>query len=399
MRESRLALLVGSGVSVGAGLPSTGDITSTVLAGEGFTRHSRGSFHRGLPSESGDRAIVEHVLQFLQALHGPIQEYFAPLGRRPNYEDLYYMCSQLLGHESGDLENPLVAPFVRELLPRVPRPFGHPDAAEMGLYQLADEASHYIADVTLAELSRPAITTASLALIVQGCGDPDLSMVDIFSLNHDTILEGALTTHRISVTDGFEAPVNGVRYWNPSLLDEQRSKITLFKLHGSVDWYRLRPEGGHWHEEAIGIVLSGDPDHAIARDGERHHWAVDGRPLLLIGTFNKMLEYTGGPFLDLFGAFRRRLRATDQLVICGYGFGDKGINSQVIEWFYERHGRGICVIHPDPDRLARGARGAIRNKWIAWMAEASLRIVAKAAEDTTYEGVRRALADNEQPGT
>jgi hypothetical protein len=374
-------------------LPSTTDLTSTILQGEGFARHSQGTYYRGLPTPTDDRLIVDQILQFLKVLHERLQEYFtSQLGRLVNYEDIYYACSQLLGHESGNLENPLLIPFIRDLLPSVSRPFEHHDAELMGLYHLAEETANYIADVLAADLSRPVDSTASFDFIRDACACTNLASINIFTLNHDIILEHVLRTNAVTFVDGFGEPVHGVRYWNPNLFEESLAKVNLFKLHGSLNWYRLRPDKGHWHDEEVGIPLDGDYYHATARDGKQRMWPPDGRPLLLIGTFNKMFEYTGDLFLDLFGAFRRRLRECNQLVICGYGFGDKGINSQIVNWFYECRGRSICVVHPDPASLAACARGAIRNKWAAWLAEGALRIIPMPAECTTFEAVQAAFS-------
>ena len=65
----------------------------------------------------------------------------------------------------------------------------------------------------------------------------------------------------------------------------------------------------------------------------------ESMPLLLIGTFNKVAEYSRGIFLDLHHRFRSTLREADRLVVCGYSFGDKGINTAVIEWYYAKRGR------------------------------------------------------------
>ena len=52
------------------------------------------------------------------------------------------------------------------------------------------------------------------------------------------------------------------------------------------------------------------------------------RPEMLIGTFDKMLEYTMGIYADLFAGFRAGLRRLDILVISGYSFSDKGVNAK-----------------------------------------------------------------------
>lgn len=100
-------------------------------------------------------------------------------------------------------------------------------------------------------------------------------------------------------------------------------KRRRWRQAGSVS---LLPSDELLFEESIGIPLDGDPCHTKTSDGDWQD-AIDGRPILLIGTFNKISEYTRGMFRDLHRRFRSMLRELDQLVVCGYGFGDKGINS------------------------------------------------------------------------
>ena len=57
-----------------------------------------------------------------------------------------------------------------------------------------------------------------------------------------------------------------------------------------------------------------------------------GRPELLVGTFNKMHPYTASVFADLHCHFHKCLRQVNSLICCGYGFGDKGINTKLAEW-------------------------------------------------------------------
>ena len=108
---------------------------------------------------------------------------------------------------------------------------------------------------------------------------------------------------------------------------------------------------------------------------------LDGRPLLLIGTFNKISEYSGGIFRELHYGLRSSIRDADKLVVCGYSFGDKGINSEIIEWFYASRGRRFIVIHPDIEVLVSRARGAIRNKWEAWENSGAVTCIRKKIED------------------
>ncbi|MBI4523009.1 MAG: SIR2 family protein [Deltaproteobacteria bacterium] len=236
------------------------------------------------------------------------------------------------------------------------------------------------------ELRKPATTLNHLSFIYDAYVNPQYDIIDVFTLNHDCLIEKYLRSRGVIPVDGFGEPDPKVRYWNPGVFQNKESKINLFKLHGSVDWYRLRPWGYGWEQEAIGILPEGaDPSRL-------HLDRVDGGPRILIGTFNKMLEYTGGVFLDLLWQFRHRLRLTTDLAVCGYGFADKGINTQLVEWIYSNSANRICVVHPQPVSLGNSARGAIKNKWEDWEKDRRLIVVPKRVECVTFEEIREALA-------
>jgi hypothetical protein len=294
------------------------------------------------------------------------------------------VCSQLTGHNSGNFENPVVVPFVQQLLAHLRS--SCPYTTEKKVYALAAEALPYIADVVARELRKPPTTLDHLSFIYDACTNPRYDIIDIFTLNHDCLVETFLRSKKADFVDGFGKPDRRVRYWDPRVFQNEDSKVNFFKLHGSVDWYRLRPDGAGWEQEAIGIPLDGDASHAQSKDG-RLLLAMDGRPHMLIGTFNKMLEYTGGVFLDLLWQFRHRLRLTSHLLVCGYGFGDKGINTQLTEWIYSNAAKRLCVIHPQPDDLRDSARGAIGNKWEDWKKNRRLIIVPKRVECVTFAEV------------
>lgn len=357
---NRLVFLLGSGISKPADLPLTNQLTNTVLAGD------------------------HYICSFLGTLRDVLEGYFEELNRSSNYEDLYYACSQLTGHNSGNFENPVVVPFVQQLLGHLRS--NRPGATEENLYDSAADALSYIANVVAKQLSKPPTTLNHLSFIYDAYANPQYDIIDIFTLNHDCLIEKYLRSRGVDPVDGFGDPDPKVRYWNLGVFQNKESKTNLFKLHGSVDWYRLRLWGQGWEQEAIGILPEGaDPSRL-------HLDVMDGRPHILIGTFNKMLEYTGGVFLDLLYQLRHRLRLTRHLVVCGYGFADKGINTQLVEWIYSNSANRICVVHPQPVSLVNSARGAISSKWKDWIAEGRLLVVPKGVECATFEEIREALA-------
>jgi hypothetical protein len=365
----RVVFLLGSGISIPAELPSTNQLTEAVLAGDSYDAHSHESFS---------------IYSFLRLVRDAVEGHFQKLNGPSNYEDLYYVCSQLTGHNSSNFENPVVVPFVQQLLPSLQSRC--PDATEKTLYDLAEEALHHIADVVAKKLRKSATSVKHLSFIYDACVNPQYDIIDIFTLNHDCLIEKYLRSRGVDPVDGFGRPNPKVRYWNPGVFQNKESKINLFKLHGSVDWCRLRPWSQGWEQEAIGILPEGaDPSRL-------HLDVMDGRPHILIGTFNKMLEYTGGVFLDLLYQLRHRLRLTTNLVVCGYGFADKGINTQLAEWIYSNAANRICVIHPQPNNLGNSARGAIKNKWEDWKKNRRLIVLPKRVECVTFEKICEALA-------
>ncbi len=363
---NRLVFLFGSGISKPAGLPSTDEITRTVLAG-----------HSGSSPNT--------VVKFLGVLQDLLNEYFKEHRRSANYEDIYYACKQLFGHKSGNFENPLVLPFVQQIVPLFP---------QMDVYDLAEDAAHHLAIVVVKQLSKPTRALDYLALIYDASVASQYDGCDIFTLNHDHLLETYLQSRDAKPLDGFGESINGsVRCWQPELFQDKTARVRLFKLHGSLDWYRMRPDGAGWEEEVVGISSERYLGDSRAEDGRRMINVDDG-PLILIGTFNKMLEYNSGVFLDLLCEFRFRLRVSRRLIVCGYGFGDKGINTQIVEWLYRDRTNRLFVIHPDPDGLASGARGAIQNNWEGRLKTGKLVVIPKYIQDLTFDELQEVLISN-----
>ena len=395
LTQTRIAFLLGSGTSIPAGMPSTQVITKQILSGEGVMRHSDGNYYFDKPLYGIPDEYVPRVVVFLNRLKIEIDLYYLyETGHFTNYEDLYYVASQIHDSELKEYDNPVVQPFIDKVLPEI-GPLLVSEENEIRnewqfLEGLANEAAHYIRDVVWYLLSKEPNSLDHLNCIKDACLDDQLSNIDIFSLNHDTVLEQSLSQNDIQVIDGFGQPQNKIRYWNPDLFDIGDSKIRLFKLHGSVNWVRFRPDSGGRSDESIGIPLDRDIWHTKSPQGQMQ-WPVDGRPMLLVGTFNKMLQYTSDIYAGLHYQLYRSLRHTQQLVVCGYSFGDKGINTRIIEWIYSSSNRKITVVHPEPEKLKRAARGAISKQWDEWIKQRKLTILTKTTEESSWQNIKDSL--------
>ena len=402
------AILLGAGSSVAAGFPSTGELTSRVLFGEGVKRHTDASYFIEGTELPGGTALIANCMA--RRLYEKAERYYSEhVGRRANHEDIFYLAKQASDDLSGEMENPAVRPFVNELSTdmlsiveacrvfalesmRAHEPTADPQSFDPGLFleavenphcsnlaSLLTETSNYIADIVWGSLCyEPEPERLSqLNLLVYACKNVDVTSIS--TLCHDTHVEKFLIKPGIALSDGFSEPQNDVRYWNGDFA----SNVPFIKLHGSVNWFRLRPEGGDRYDERIGIPLNGDYYHTRTDDGVLQ--TPLGRPLFLIGTFNKISDYSRGIFLELRYRFRSTINTADQIMICGYGFGDKGINAEIIKWYYNKRGRRLVIIHPDPDILITNARGAIRNKWSDWEENGSIEFISKRLEDVCLD--------------
>jgi hypothetical protein len=391
---SRLTFLFGSGISNLAGMSSVDKITEKILTGIGVTHGTDEAYHLDESLNSSlwtPDEYVSRVLKFLSTLRPEIDSYYQQHHdpHTANYEDLYYVASQIHDSELEEYDNPAVQPFIDKILPAIqPLLIGKEGEIreKWQLHEIAEEATNYIRDIAWHLLNKEPTKLDHLNSLKEACSDSQISGVDIFTLNHDTVLERFLSKNGIQLSDGFGKPVNDVRYWDLSLFECGPAKVRLFKLHGSINWFRFRPPGGGWSDESIGIPTEYDFWHTMSPVGEMQ-LPVDGRPMFLAGTFNKMLQYTSGIYADLFYQFYRSLRQTNRLIVCGYGFRDKGINTQIKEWIYSSSDKKMIVIHPDPNRLKNGARGTISNSWDQLSIDGKLVPISKGIEQTTWPDI------------
>jgi hypothetical protein len=196
--------------------------------------------------------------------------------------------------------------------------------------------------------------------------------LNIFTLNHDKIIEKYLEHNKILYSDGFKLSDNDMLVWNPN---NYISNICLFKLHGSINWYYNH--GDTPYEDNI----------CIFTDNLRNADC----PLILIGTFNKLQQYTRGNYFELQYLFQERLQKTNILIISGYSFGDQGINSRIIYWLFKSVKNKIIVIHPEPEKLKKNARPAISNQWNYLIKNNALQVIPKMIQHVTWEDIKEKL--------
>jgi hypothetical protein len=149
--------------------------------------------------------------------------------------------------------------------------------------------------------AQPEIAFAGLADAIRKHGQ---APIRFFSLNHDLLLDEFLNG-KFDHYDCFEPHPETKAYRRLSFSRErlQAAPVSLVKLHGSINCLRIGPkwskqEENPWKGEFIGI-----------KSGDNSNFEVKDDPVqILIGTFNKMLQYSRAVFLRLFAEFQYSLR-------------------------------------------------------------------------------------------
>lgn len=149
----------------------------------------------------------------------------------------------------------------------------------------------------------------------------------IFTLNYDLCVEHNMESENRKLERGFDEN----RLWDYRRYDFDRDEVAdfyLYKLHGSIDWYR---------------------------DEESRLTYVDGvqtiDPLkmeIIFGVQNKLQSYD--PFNFYFYAYREACFAAELIVISGYGFLDKHINDNLANAFKINPNKRLLIncYFPDP---------------------------------------------------
>ncbi len=381
IKDKHICFLVGAGISP-AGFPGIEEITKFIFDCEECYRHTCGRYiftpYPGNRSK-GCTEPVSIIKKYLCFLKKEISRYYE--GKKAvNYEDIFYMASQVADAESKEYDNPAIQPLLDKI-----RSEGFLDSWEKMQVQceaLFEEARYYIKDAVRHKLSLPLPEdTAYLNLFADASSDKRVNTLDVFSLNHDLLLENYFVKKKISIIDGFTPLNDGLRYWDASLYQKNEPKLRLYKLHGSIDWCQIRKEDNPSYKQSV-------TNRYQAKDEKGDPLTLCDKRLFLIGTSNKILEYTVSDiFLQLLCVFRQHLHASSRLIVSGHSLRDKGIDSVLINWLSSDENNLMLIIHPDPFSLRRDSGGSICNYWDELVEKRVLKFIEKRFEDTSWDDV------------
>lgn len=350
-----LIVFLGSGVSIESGLPLADEITDAVLRGSWHGQsdllYSAGKDPNEYP---GRRDEVPNLQTLLTCLKGLVDPFFMNRERgHANYEDLYYHVRQIRRHLTKNIPDPGTALFYEKLkkcsIPKLGKLL--PPYTFEYLFEMAER---YINCVVWNELSTDG-KPKGLDALVELTRTSEIGEINIFTLNHDLLVERLFQDAGIDYCDGFGLADGDLRLFKPSLFDDSK-KVTLCKLHGSINWLALLQGTAGTEMPRYAVCTGNDYWHPRNAGGQICH-PGSALPLFLTGSYNKPLDYSWGIFSEMHYRFHQTLAQTNHMVMSGYGWNDIEISHRVLQWLMENKRRRLLLLHENPDDLNKSQSG------------------------------------------
>lgn len=385
--------LFGSGVSLSANMPTTEELTKTILKDKNIRMYTGSSFYLSSREDNVMHSdlVVDFIQRFLIGLNKRIKNYYKWVGkinlgykRMLNYESLYYIVWQLWSSGSGEYDNPILLRIYKELEKRF---ISKRHAIEKKCFynksftHFLEDILIYIEDIVCEKLYKN-LLGEFIKLVDEANSDTTIERINIFTLNHDTLIEQFLEKKSINYSDGFIRNDLPILLWSPDIFKENECKINLYKLHGSINWYQFKRDNDSNY--FIGKVPQGFKEIDHIEYLKNNYLYRDNRHMILVGTFNKMFNYLTNIFIEIHYRFFNVLNSIDTPIVSGYSFNDKGINFNIKKWMDSDTNKKIILINPDPEELRFNARGMIKNSWYNWENSKKLLIIPKKFEETSW---------------
>lgn len=152
--------------------------------------------------------------------------------------------------------------------------------------------------------------------------------LDIFSVNYDLCIEQFCNVYKKSYRDGFEVE------WNPNVFLDSNIDIRLYKLHGSITWYKT--SSGSF----VKSLIKSDKEKIELLTGEKAE-------SLMLYPMRKW-EYAE-PLLENLLTLKNKLQSQScrYVIVVGYSFRDEYIRD--IFWDAARKNKELILILVDPN--------------------------------------------------
>tara|TARA_R110002051_G_scaffold324292_1_gene420922 strand:+ start:690 stop:1859 length:1170 start_codon:yes stop_codon:yes gene_type:complete len=169
------------------------------------------------------------------------------------------------------------------------------------------------------------------------------NQVDIYTLNHDLLLEGLLNRADLEYSRGFTSTDSEIQFEKQPLKvfkNDFSKKIRIHKLHGSLDYFRFE----HYaNKGSFFLQPTGHYNYFTTNNYHAKHHATridpvskeviqnmnfDITPKFITGTNKTDIIDNDLMYSQLLQNFKDSISETKTILISGYSFGDKHINEE-----------------------------------------------------------------------
>jgi hypothetical protein len=327
------ALLLGAGFSIAFGMPSTEKLTELLITSEEskFVRATWGDYYTeeqwlrdGFNNIDMEAKAYHNIIRFLYKKEQAIE---SKLDRNINFEDIYSLLYSLEHPSKNACNRRYLEGFIeyldklndekktklkiswleRDLLNDLKEGYTKPCSEAMKMLQC----------IIAKELEKRSGIDSTLLKSKFWDHLFKSEKINIFSLNHDLIIERILEQKSKDFQDGFELK-NGFQEFTDNFPDN--NKIIFLKLHGSIDWFKV--------------------ENSYVKNYQSNDRAF------LTGTQNKYEEYLIDIYSDLKWHYKRLLKDTEKLIVIGYSFGDYGVTTEIRNWMLKKIDAKLIIIDP-----------------------------------------------------
>lgn len=351
--KNSIAFLFGAGISIPSKMPSTDFITQKIFSGQGVVRGAAEDYFFDDPSKydyDPYQQYIPRITTFLKSLSRELEEYYNDSNATINYEDIYYLVDFIRKNLYGVEKNPAFKYLLKnfeKVFNDLSTPIDPLINSTVTIEILLNEVIRYLEYSVIILLSKQPENYDGVSFFKDLLSDTEYSNINLYTLNHDLMIENFFQSLGSEYCDGFESEENGYRFWKRSLFNNS-NRINFYKIHGSVDWYYYDPDS--W------------VDRRVCKCSAKVLWRDPRKPILLIGTYNKLAKYIESIYLDLFCLFHQTLYLNDTVIIIGYSFGDKAINEKLFDWVLQDKNKMI-IIDPNVDDLKDKIWPVLFNEW------------------------------------
>jgi len=235
----------------------------------------------------------------------------------PNIEDYILILRKILNKDLI-IPEPLVGSWSEKLL-----------LLEIKFPNLCKQYLNFIYHCVIKWLTPPNYDAASdLLLPVKSLLEQTTTeefYINFFTLNYDLIFEKVFNSPEAKpLNNGFSNNV-----WDTTSFDVEQTKINLYKIHGSLDWYS---EDDTTHSLA---------DYEIAFNALQPD---ERKPHLILGYDTKL--FSVDPFFTLLQKFIEKLGKANLVVIIGYSFFEAYLNNLLIKFLNSSENKKLFIVDP-----------------------------------------------------